>query len=506
MGNNGNELPPHSDEAERGLLASFLVDPTTLSPAKSKGLGPMWFYDERHRVVFAAVEAAATQGAVDLITVSENLRNAGKLEGTGGVQFLNQIQDETPSAANWSFYFDIIREKFRVRRAIDALTRVGIVLNDSLVPVDSKFRDVETALVTIRSLLAPDVGGVVGRLSELPSKQRSDPDELLWFRYLCRGGGLLFVGPTGVGKSAFAMQCAILWALGKPAFGIAPARPLRSLIIQAENDLGDLGEMRDGIIAGLGLTQPEAQSACDQIVIAREDSRTGREFLALTVEPLLNEHKPDLLWIDPALSYLGGEVNSQRDVGAFLRNGLNPLLHRFNCGCIVIHHTNKPPSGREKPDWVGSDFAYLGSGSAEWANWARAVLAMRSMGGPGMFELRAAKRGSRLAWKHEDGNTSYTKYIAHSNEPGVICWHEIDRGEVNTAGGRPKEHDERELLELLREEGLTSTEWKQEAKNELGIGERTFFRVLKMLRTKERILKSKINGKWLPINPRGLPK
>ena len=39
---------------------------------------------------------------------------------------------------------------------------------------------------------------------------------------------------------------------GRPLFGIVPARPLKSLLIQAENDEGDLAEMRDGVIAGYG--------------------------------------------------------------------------------------------------------------------------------------------------------------------------------------------------------------------------------------------------------------
>jgi hypothetical protein len=73
----------------------------------------------------------------------------------------------------------------------------------------------------------------------------NDPDELLRFRFLCRRGLLLLCGPTGIGKSSFAMQCMILWALGLPAFGIAPVRPLKSLLIQAENDEGDLAEMRE---------------------------------------------------------------------------------------------------------------------------------------------------------------------------------------------------------------------------------------------------------------------
>ena len=264
-------------------------------------------------------------------------------------------------------------------------------------------------------------------LNEFALPAEDDPNELLRDRYLCRGGGLLLVGPTGIGKSALAMLMMILWALGRMAFGIRPARPLKSLLVQAENDDGDLAEMRDGVIRGLQLTAEEAALACTLVVIAREDCRAGQAFFMHTLRPLLAEHRPDLAWIDPAFAYLGGDANSQKDVGAFLRNGMNPLLREFACGGVLLHHTNKPPSGKERPDWQAGDHAYLGSGSSEFANWARAVLAVRSVGSHDVFELRAAKRGRRLGWKEANGETTaYTKSIAHAKEPGVICWHEVE--------------------------------------------------------------------------------
>jgi hypothetical protein len=272
---------------------------------------------------------------------------------------------------------------------------------------------------------------VAKRLGELVTHLNDDPNELLRHRYLCRGGGLLLVGPTGVGKSSFGMQAKILWGIGRALFGIQPVKPLKSLLIQAENDEGDLAEMRDGVVAGLHLTDDQRRMAMDNVIIAREDERTGLGFFVGVVRPLLEAHRPDLLWIDPALAYLGGEVGSQKDVGAFLRNMLNPLLREFNCGVVVVHHTNKPPTGKEKPDWNAGDFAYLGGGSAEWANWARAVLGLRSLGSHSVFELRAGKRGGRLGWKESDGTTkSFAKNIAHADEPGVICWREAEESEV----------------------------------------------------------------------------
>jgi hypothetical protein len=260
------------------------------------------------------------------------------------------------------------------------------------------------------------------RIDQLLRPINDDENELLKHRFLCRGGGLLLVGPTGVGKSSYSMQCMLTWALGQSVFDIAPARPLKSLLIQAENDDGDLAEMRDGVVNGLDLSPEDSAKAFENIFVYREDAKTGDTFFSDTVKPLLESQKPDLLWIDPALSYLGGDTSSQEDVSRFLRTNLNPLIHEHNCGVVIVHHTNKPLRDIGNKGWSNSDYAYAGAGSAEWANWARAVLALKTTPQPSMYELVAGKRGSRLNWKEADGNKAYSKYIAHAKGEGKIYW------------------------------------------------------------------------------------
>ena len=279
---------------------------------------------------------------------------------------------------------------------------------------------------THQSPVAP-AGRLLGALERHTS---DDGKELLKYRFLCRGGGILLVGPTGVGKSTFSMQATMLWSIGKPFMGITPARPLKSLLIQAENDDGDLAEMRDSVLASLHLSEEQRRDVLKNVIVAREDSRTAEGFIMYTVRPLVQEHRPDLLWIDPALSYLGGEASSQKDVGSFLRNLLNPVLHEFDCGCIVIHHTNKPAKGKEKADWQAGDLAYLGSGSAEWANWARGILAIQSVGKHDVFRLVNGKR-YRLGWTEADGVTkAYSKLIRHSREDGCLFWEEATESDL----------------------------------------------------------------------------
>jgi hypothetical protein len=346
------------------------------------------------------------------------------------------------------------------------ITHMNDNTNTNIVPLgDSEAPNVDASGNT------PKPPPMAKTLAEFLLPEEGDPTELFYHRFLCRGHGALFIGPTGIGKSTFILQSMMNWALGKEAFGIKPVRPLNFLMIQAENDDGDIAEMRDGVLTyGLDISFEEAAQAYQKIIIAREDTRAGMSFWSDVVRPLLKENKPDVLVIDPALAYLGGDTNSQEQVGFFLRNCLNPILQEFNCAAIIIHHSNKPPSGKQKTKWQAGDFAYLGAGSAEWGNWARAVIVLRSTGDKYVFELRLGKRGGRLRWKEADGETpSFYKYIAHDGQPGIICWHEVDQ---ETAGvGDSKEEDaEERILAFIPSNKCKSKNSVIEQAQQAGIG------------------------------------
>ena len=288
----------------------------------------------------------------------------------------------------------------------------------------------------------------------------NDPTELFKHRFLYRGAVCLLCGPTGVGKSAFLMQAAIYWSVGRPCFGISPGdiyqrTGLRILLVQAENDEGDLFEMSNGVFAGLEDLTPEEIALAKARIKVKTICDKSSDAFAGVLDALLTECGPfDLVLVDPAFAYLGGDGKDQKAVSYFMRELLNPLLQKHAVGMVLSHHTNKPLRGKEKDDWQAGDFAYLGAGSAEWINPARAALAIRSVGSDSVFEFRAAKRGKRLRWVDANGNPTTVQMIAHDPRPGVICWHaatpdDVADMEAEAKGGRRKRFDDFECVHAV---------------------------------------------------------
>lgn len=266
-------------------------------------------------------------------------------------------------------------------------------------------------------------------IGDLKTPEDGDPSELLRYRFLSRGGSLMIIGRAGIGKSSLSMQAAFVWALGKPFFGVAPAGPIKSLIVQAENDPGDMALTRNGILTGLSVSHADSDAIFGRVHTVHIDDQTGDQFLA-TLNRLLDDHRPDLVWLDPLLAFCGCDVSDQEAMSAFLRTGLNPLLHRYDCAGVILHHESKPKADNAKQATGGvTDLSYASMGSSELANWPRGVLVLRSCGGD-VFELHAAKRGNKLRWVEPDGSRKFSQHLAHSKEHGVDYWREATPDEV----------------------------------------------------------------------------
>ncbi|MBP7829944.1 MAG: replicative DNA helicase [Kiritimatiellae bacterium] len=116
-----DRIPPYSEEAERGVLGSTLLDAgRVVDLAVERGLRPESFYVPAHQALFELFIEMSHEGRpVDLLTAGDRLRDRGRLEEIGGAAFLEQLVDATPTPAHAEYYIEIVRQKHLLRLIID---------------------------------------------------------------------------------------------------------------------------------------------------------------------------------------------------------------------------------------------------------------------------------------------------------------------------------------------------------------------------------------------------
>jgi replicative DNA helicase len=148
-----DRLPPHSPEAEQGVLGCVLLSPNECMGEcieKLKDEGQEAFYDLRHQTIYETLaEMFNTREPIDVITVQQRLKDRQLLDQVGGIAYLSQLQDAVPSAANLSYYLEIVREKFLLRKMIQTCTGVVGRVYDYEGEVDALLDEVERDVLRI---------------------------------------------------------------------------------------------------------------------------------------------------------------------------------------------------------------------------------------------------------------------------------------------------------------------------------------------------------------------
>ncbi len=108
-GNLKDMVPPHNDDAEKATLGALLLDPEAISSVLQY-LRPDDFYRTAHAKIFASIINLFNKGeAVDLITLIEDLKVSGSLEGAGGAAYVSGLTSVVPTSANVEYYAGIVQ-------------------------------------------------------------------------------------------------------------------------------------------------------------------------------------------------------------------------------------------------------------------------------------------------------------------------------------------------------------------------------------------------------------
>lgn len=221
-----------------------------------------------------------------------------------------------------------------------------------------------------------------------------DPSVLLGNRYLCRGDGLVLSSASGMGKSALVLQAAVHWGIGRAFMGVRPNGHLRSLITQSEDSDGDIAEVWASIIHEMKLTDDERKLVAQNVVIVSDRVNRGEMFM-VELRRHVTAATYDLVWINPLAAFLTGDATTQEAMGKFLREGLNGINSPPRFAYIIVQHTTKPPTGKDRPNRQWHEIQYDMAGSYDLIGWARAIMSLRPTDTMGDFNLILAKRGRR---------------------------------------------------------------------------------------------------------------
>lgn len=143
------DSPPQNLDVEASLLGSLLID----SDAFIK-IGDLIsaddFYDEKHRMIFTAMRTLhERRRSIDILTLSEQLKNDSRLDLIGGASYLTELTNTVPTAAHLEQYAEIVAEKAIRRRLINASQDIANVSFDENKSLQELIEEAETRLFDV---------------------------------------------------------------------------------------------------------------------------------------------------------------------------------------------------------------------------------------------------------------------------------------------------------------------------------------------------------------------
>lgn len=151
-----NKLPPHSLEAERGILGSILVEKEAIIKVADL-VTPSDFYDPRHEKIYGAVlDLFHGHSPIDLLTVSQRLKDKDELKLVGGRSYLAELTEEVPTAAHIFEYGRIVKDKSTLRKLFSSGQEITAYAFDEGAQTNQLLERAEQSLFKVTQNLIKD--------------------------------------------------------------------------------------------------------------------------------------------------------------------------------------------------------------------------------------------------------------------------------------------------------------------------------------------------------------
>lgn len=374
-----DKLLPHNLDAELAVLGSILIDSDALVRLAIT-LKPEDFFLKKNHLVYEAMMALNTKGApIDILTLSDELERAGKLDDIGGTSFLMQLINDTPSSIHAQYYGNIVEEMSSRRKLIDAHTKAVQRLHDINTPLSDTISKTEDAIFKASPVARSEIKTLQELLDEEVSRQEQiakdgvapgiytglkDLDKLL--------GGLqgtdyvIFAGHPGMGKTALAINT-IAVDVAKRHHGVGiislemSGNQLVQRIIAAESKLS-ASKIRGGIKdQDDWRVFYEAIKKLNLPIFVDDTPAITAAQLRAKAKRLKLEYNIDLLIIDyMQLVDAGISTESEQAKIAHISRTIKWIARELNIPVIVISNLRKESDRKDKrprlADLFGSTF------------------------------------------------------------------------------------------------------------------------------------------------------
>ena len=234
-----DRIPPQNIEAEQSVISAMLIDNKTIEKV-SQLLKPMDFYRPSHQIIYQAIlHLHAKNEPVDLVTMTEELKNEDKLDAAGGISSLTLLANVVPTSANALYHARIVENNAIKRQLADSGAAIAALSYQDEDEVQSLLDKAEQTLLSLsqrksRSAFVPihdAVSTTMDHLGELISSHRTITGLPTGFADLdALTGGLhpsdfiILAARPSMGKTALALNIAQNVALRGAKEGEAPKR------------------------------------------------------------------------------------------------------------------------------------------------------------------------------------------------------------------------------------------------------------------------------------------
>jgi len=445
--------PPHSDEAELGVVASILHDPEFAVPICLQQLERDAFYSPNLRAVYTTLVEMYDQREykIDLITLIDRLRALARLEQAGGIQFVSDLPRAVPTVANLPNYVRIVREKHLLRRVMRAATDLVQEIYGGVDDVDRfldsaeqrifdlSARKGQTGPVPIREVMVPAVAMVeryYNRRGELPGLASGYPDLDRLTGGFRSGEMIVLAARPSVGKTALAMNMAESIALEekKPVGIFSLEMNKEQLVIRmlCSRARVNLQAVRDGFLTGNEF--PKLVTAASQLAGAPIfiDDTAGLSLMDLRARArrMRQQHELGLLVIDylQLVRAEGRRIDTREQEISAISGGLKALAKELAMPILVLSQLNREVEKRGED--ARPRLSDLRESGAIEQDADVVALLVRRVAGPGEGEQDERSEASLILAKQRNGPTGevpltfvrqYTRFESRArdfDEPG----------------------------------------------------------------------------------------